>query len=169
MTNDLISRIRRRLGRLRRTRMMVRAVDKRVVSHDKRLAAQSKQLDQLNATAQRQAKQLRDLSKAFGDLKVRIGPFDKASSLRQLEHGRFSYQIGSMEERLAGIEQRIGDGTFVADDAEAAEARSLVEEVRREHEQVRVRMQIVSAYEERLRRVEASVEQLYDGDRRHPV
>ncbi len=31
------------------------------------------------------------------------------------------------------------------------------------------RMQVVSAYEERLRRVEESVTELFDGDRRHLV
>ncbi len=176
MKDDLVSRARRRLGRLRRTRMMVRAVDKRVVAQGKaadrdarRLDAQAARIDALKATTQQQAKQLREVTKAFADLKARVTPFDKASSLRELEHGRFSYQIGSIEERLARVEERISDGTFVADDAEAAEARSLVDEVRREHEQARVRMQIISAYEERLRRVETSVAELYDGDRRHPV
>ena len=80
--------------------------------------------------------------------------------------------MGALEQRMGRIEELLGTGTFVADDAEQAEARSLVEEVRREHEQVRVRMQIISHYEERLRRLEATVAGLSDlteGEARHLV
>ena len=55
------------------------------------------------------------------------------------------------------------------DDESVAEGRGLLDEVRTEHARIRARMQVVSAYEERLRRVEESVAELYEGDRRHPV
>ena len=40
--------------------------------------------------------------------------------------------------------------------------------MRREHDQARVRFQVISAYEERLRRLEAAVVEMYDGDIRNP-
>ena len=55
------------------------------------------------------------------------------------------------------------------DDDQLAAGRTLLDEVRTEHARIRARMQVVSAYEERLRRVEESVTELFDGDRRHLV
>ena len=109
------------------------------------------------------------MTKRLAELERRFEPFEKASNLRSLEHGRFSLQIGAVEERLGTVEQRLADGHLVADDASMTVARSIIDEVRREHEQIRVRMQIISSYEERLRRVEETAAQLYDGDARHQV
>jgi hypothetical protein len=55
------------------------------------------------------------------------------------------------------------------DDDQLAAGRTLLDDVRTEHARIRARMQVVSAYEERLRRVEESVTELFDGDRRHLV
>jgi hypothetical protein len=41
--------------------------------------------------------------------------------------------------------------------------------VRREHAQVRARLQVVSAYEERIRRLEAVLAEVSGGDLRRPV
>ena len=77
--------------------------------------------------------------------------------------------------RLADLEQRArrrpggARASAPLDDERLAEGRGLLEEVRTEHARIRARMQVVSAYEERLRRVEESVAELYEGDRRHPV
>ena len=64
---------------------------------------------------------------------------------------------------------RSGVAAAPLDDAQLATGRGLLDEVRTEHARVRARMQVVSAYEERLRRVEESVAELFDGDRRHQV
>jgi hypothetical protein len=56
-----------------------------------------------------------------------------------------------------------------APDDQLAAGRTLLDDVRTEHARIRARMQVVSAYEERLRRVEESVTELFDGDRRHLV
>ena len=181
-----VKQARKRLGKLRKTRMMVRDVRSRVDNQRKqvetqarqladqrrRLAAQAREQAQIAKQLKAQTERVAKLVKAVADLqelKARLTPFEKASQLREIEHGRFSFQLGGIEERLGALEQALSDGRLVADDATSAEARSIVDEVRREHEQIRVRMQIVSAYEERLRRVEASVVELYDGDLRHQV
>jgi hypothetical protein len=116
-----------------------------------------------------QAAQLEKLAARLSELQRQYDPFVKASDLRALEHGRFSHQIGALEHRLGAVEQRLADGALTADDTSLAEARSVVDAVRREHEQIRVRMQIISAYEERLRRVEETAAHLYQGDLRHQV
>ena len=140
--------LRRTLGRVRRTLFLPNS---------------------LKAQLDRQARQIEALTKSLAAVKEQLRPVAAAEHTRVVEHGRLRVQVGVFEERMGRLEQRLESGTFVADDASMAEARSLVEEVRREHEQARVRMQIVSHYEERLRRVEEAVAGLHGGDVRHPV
>jgi hypothetical protein len=123
----------------------------------------------LRAQLDRQAKQIDALTKSLAGVKEQLKPLAAAENTRVVEHGRLRVQVGVFEERMGRLEQRLESGSFVADDASMAEARSLVDEVRKEHEQARVRMQVVSHYEERLRRVEEGLSALYKGDVRHPV
>ena len=151
-----------RLRRLRTTRSLVRQARTDLVE-------QQRTLRRLAGAVERQGKKVDRIAARLGDFERLFEPIEKASGLRALEHGRFSYQIGAMEKRVGGLEQRMSDGRFVAESEEEAEARRLIDEIRREHEQIRVRMQVISAYEERLRRVEATVAELDDGDLRHQV
>lgn len=124
---------------------------------------------ELRGALQRQVKQVEQLTSTVKSLQQRIRPVEQEGSLRELDHLRLTSQVGAIEERLGRLEQRLEDGPLVTDDVSGAEARKLLDEVRREHEQIRVRMQIISWYEERLRRVETSVTSMFDGDVRHPV
>jgi chromosome segregation ATPase len=151
-----------RLRRLRTTRSLVRQARTD-------LAEQRRTVRRLAGAVERQGKRLDKMTARLRDVERLLGPIEKASDLRALEHGRFSYQIGAMEKRVGGLEERISDGRFVADSEDEAEARRLIDEIRREHEQIRVRMQVIGAYEERLRRVEATVAGLDEGDPRHLV
>ena len=159
---SLVSRARRRLGALRKTRVMVR--DLRRQSN-----AQGKEQAKLQGELARLTTQVEKIDKAVTSLTPKVEPYVKASDLRALEHGRFSLQIGAAEERLGALEQRISDRPLTVAEGTLPEAVELLEAVRREHQQLRVRMQIISAYEERLRRVEATCSALYDGDPRHLV
>jgi len=125
--------------------------------------------NELKAQLDRQAQQISALTKTVAGVKEQLKPLAAAEHTRVVEHGRMRVQVGVFEERMGRLEQRLEGGTFVADDASLAEARSLVDEIRQEHEQARVRMQIVSHYEERMRRVEEAVAGLHGGDVRHPV
>ena len=73
-----------------------------------------------------------------------------------------------IEERMGRLEERLRGEDLAGDADDRAEARSLVAEIRREHEQVRIRMQVIGQYEERLRRLEDAVVKMYQGDVRHP-
>jgi hypothetical protein len=151
--------VRRKLGRLRRSLAGVRGLEERV-------ASQGAQLKKLTARQADALSRQRETDKA---LEARVAHLERVSQVRAVEHERQGFQFGTLEGRLGEIEQRLADGHFVSDTEGEAEARALVDVIRREHEQIRVRMQIVSAYEERLRRVEESVTELYDGDPRHLV
>jgi chromosome segregation ATPase len=138
-------------------------------AHIDRAGNADKQVRQLHIVIGRQAKQLDKLTSTIAALQARVRPIEQAGSLREIDHARLTTQVGALEERAGRLEQRIGDGALITDDTSSAQARDLLTEVRSEHEQIRVRMQIISWYEERLRRVEASVTSMYDGDLRHPL
>lgn len=147
-------RTRRTLGRWRRT-----VADPNDLRG--RLAKQRAQLD-------RQARQIAELTSTVAALGKRVRPVELASSHRELEHGRAVIQVGVIEERLGRLEERLRTEDLTGDSDDRAEARSLVDEIRREHEQVRIRMQVIGQYEERLRRLEDAVVKMYHGDVRHP-
>lgn len=73
---------------------------------------------------------------------------------------RIGTQVAALEVRIEGLRQRLDLPSLDADDEARAEARSIVEEVRREHEQVRARISAAMRYEERLRQLEERVSAL---------
>lgn len=66
-------------------------------------------------------------------------------------------QIGAIEERLQRLTDRVDVRGDDPTDADKAEARTLLEEVREEHQRIRVRFGVVTRYEERVRRLEAAL------------
>ncbi len=138
--------IRVRLARARRTLFVPSSVT----------AAQEKTSKQVA----RQARQLEQVVTQLSDIKEQLRPLTIASNHRDAEHELLTAQMGALEERMGRIEERLGTGRFVTDDEQQVEARGLVEEIRAQHEQIRVRLQIVAHYEERLRRLEGTVKSL---------
>jgi chromosome segregation ATPase len=67
---------------------------------------------------------------------------------------RVSPQLAAVEERLADLRERILDPDWTGDDADRAEARELIDEVRRQHRQIRERITAATVFEERLRVLE---------------
>lgn len=159
--------VRRRLADVRATVVGTTGLRSRVARHTRVLATLAARLDDQQQRLGRQDKRL-------GDLEARVKELDRLTTLDTVERERRDAQVGTLEVRLADLEQRLADIPAGAtgiplDDEQLAAGRGLLDEVRTEHSRIRARMQVVSAYEERLRRVEESVAELYDGDRRHPV
>lgn len=67
---------------------------------------------------------------------------------------RLAPQVAALEERLEDLREAQGASDLEASTEERTEARSLVEEVRREHARVRARISAATVFEERLRVVE---------------
>ncbi|EIE97178.1 hypothetical protein [Saccharomonospora glauca] len=61
--------------------------------------------------------------------------------------------VAAQEARLEDLRERISL-TPVSDDKQAAEARTLIEEIQRQHAQIRVRLSGIARYEDRLRVLE---------------
>ena len=154
--------LRRRLGRVRRRLIGVRDLETRTVKHGERLTRLTDRVAKLSSRLQAQHEATTRLDRRLADI-------ERAAKVRATEHDKLGFQFGAIEQRLGALEQRVSDGDLVVDAPAEAEARRLLDEVRAEHARVRARLQVVSAYEERLRRVEESVAQVHDGDPRHLV
>ncbi len=72
---------------------------------------------------------------------------------------RIGPQVAALEERVEQLRQRLSPPP-TATDEEAERARSLLEAVRREHAQVKVRVTTLVKYEERIRQLEDEVARL---------
>ena len=159
--------LRRRAADARATIVGTKGLRAKVAGHTTTLKA-------LRAGADDQQARLARQDDALKELEARVTYLDRARTLEASERERRDAQFGAIEVRLAELEQRLRDagspaGGTPPGDEELAQAAGLVEEVRTEHARIRARMQVVSAYEERLRRVEESVAELSTGDPRHLV
>jgi septal ring factor EnvC (AmiA/AmiB activator) len=100
-----------------------------------------------------------DLHESLGRLEHRLAEMERRldtvareSAWAANELARLNPQVSAFETRL---EQQARPEVITGDLQDLPEARSLVEIVREEHARVRARLALVSAYEERLRRLEA--------------
>jgi DNA repair exonuclease SbcCD ATPase subunit len=141
----------------------------RLASQRQRLDKQREDIKALRADLRSQAQAVNEQKRAVAKLQAEMQPLKQADRLREIDWGRAMHQLGALEVRVGRLEEAAGDGDLDFDDSALAEARSLVDAVRREHDQARVRFQVISSYEERMRRLEAAVVQMYDGDMRHTL
>jgi uncharacterized protein involved in exopolysaccharide biosynthesis len=92
------------------------------------------------------------LERRLGELEVRLHAVERESAWSANELARLNPQVSAFETRL---EQQARPEVLTGDLEDLPEARNLVDTIREEHARVRARLALVSAYEERLRRLEA--------------
>ena len=160
---------RRQLRRLRPTRSLVGRIDSRVDRTIKQQETLRNRAERHDTQLERLTRQVEKLQTTMQQMRERSRPLELEANTRLVQHSRMSVQLGMLEQRMGRIEEQLATGAVTGDDAARAEARDIVDLVRREHEQVRVRLQLVSHYEERLRRVEAAIESMAEGDVRRFV
>jgi len=131
---------------------------------DERFDRQHHDLEQLRGAVHHQG----DLVPRLDDLERRMGDVERAvSELRERldrttgtaewsanELARLAPQAAAFEERL---ERAARPTVLTGELTDVPEARELLTAVREEHARVRARLALVSAYEERLRRLEDAV------------
>lgn len=162
-------RTRRKIGRWRRKLADPDNLTQRQRKMQARLDQQAKQVAEVASLAGQTKSTVAELRSSFASFAKRFRTVELATIHREREHGNLTIQVGICEERLGRIEEQLGEEHLSTNPDEEAEARSLLAEVRREHEQVRVRMQVIGQYEERLRRLEAAVVNCHGDDVRHPI
>lgn len=125
----------------------------RVAHHPDGLAAEVAEL--------RQALDVLESSfRAFTDYTIerdkRLDEVQREASWTANELARLAPQAAAFESRLEQLSRPI---VVTAEQDDLPEARSLLEAIREEHARVRARLSLVSAYEERLRRLERREEE----------
>lgn len=86
--------------------------------------------------------------------------FDEVERLQRWtanELERIVPQVASQESQLESLREKI-TAVPAADQPQIDESRSLIDEIRREHAQIRVRLTAVAQYEDRLRKLEDRAE-----------
>jgi archaellum component FlaC len=141
--------------RARLTRRINRSVAWRIDDHIVDLRSQVDDLRHLLGRVEESTRELADrgadLDKRLGELDRRLDGVQEESAWSANELARLAPQVAALETR---VEQKARPTVLAGELQDLPEARSLVEVVREEHARVRARLSLVSAYEERLRRLE---------------
>jgi chromosome segregation ATPase len=95
----------------------------------------------------------RDFARRLADLERRFGEVERIQRWSHNELERIIPQIAAQESQLESLREKLG-AVPAADQPQIEESRSLVDEIRREHSQIRVRLTAVAQYEDRLRVLE---------------
>lgn len=118
-----------------------------------RLDEQQERLDEQQERLGRQRQRLKQQAAVHDEISATLASLVAS-------HAEVEQQLSSVETRLQQLVDSGDDRALSAPEDEQAAARSLLEQVRAEHRLIRVRFGVIGRYEERLRRVEDSVETL---------
>jgi len=106
-----------------------------VDAHERRLDEQRQRMDRL------------------AELERRFSEVEKAQHWSANELERIIPQIAAQESQLESLREKLG-AVPAGGQPQIDESRSLIDEIRREHSQIRVRLTAVAQYEDRLRKLE---------------
>ncbi|WIY04185.1 hypothetical protein QRX60_10180 [Amycolatopsis mongoliensis] len=127
---------------------IARLIDFRVDDRTRGLAERVNNLEHATADHRRRLDNAEhNLEQARGDLRWTRAELDRLIPHVAAQEGR----LETLRESMALVPS--------TDSAQNAEARTLIEEIQRQHAQIRVRLAGISRYEDRLRRVEERAEQ----------
>ena len=127
---------------------LARLIDFRVDDRTRGLAERVNNLEHATADHRRRLDDTEhNLEQARGDLRWTRAELDRLIPHVAAQEGR----LETLRESMSLVPN--------TDSAQIAEARTLIEEIQRQHAQIRVRLAGISRYEDRLRRVEDRAEQ----------
>lgn len=155
MANPIRTRVADRLARM---------IDYRVRQQLRPAVARLRQrMDNQRDRLDRQHKVLTKHRDRLDTIGRRLDAMDKAIKGLRRDLGWTTNEVKRIIPHLAAQEDRIETLraslalTPRAEEGDVAEARSLIEEVQRQHAQIRARMSTIALYEERLRRLEDAI------------
>ena len=143
--------------------------DQRLLAIEERLKKQAGRLDAQRTELKQQRQRLDKAEQRVDRHRTRLREQLESQEAIHADLSRLSAVYPVLEQQMSSFETRLqqlldaaaGDA-IEATDADRAEARNLLDEVRREHGLIRVRFGVISRYEERLRRLEAALEPTAD-------
>lgn len=152
MPNNSIRGLRNLFG----ARQIVSDRIKRLVNYriDEHLADLYRTVDRL---ARDHSEVVEDMRRRVADLERRFNEVDKVQRWTANELERVIPQVAAQESQLESLREKMA-AVPAADQPQIDESRSLIDEIRREHSQIRVRLTAVAQYEDRLRKLEDRAE-----------
>lgn len=96
---------------------------------------------------------VQELRRRLDDLARRFDEVERLQRWTANELERIVPQVAAQESQLESLRDKI-TAVPTGDQPQVDEARSLIDEIRREHAQIRVRLTAVAQYEDRLRKLE---------------
>jgi uncharacterized coiled-coil protein SlyX len=90
----------------------------------------------------------------------RLDSLDASVAVIRVELEHIAHHLRALEQRLDDSESPGASVIATGTGAETSEAQNVLDEVRREHARIRARFQVISRYEERIRRLEQAVTKL---------
>jgi chromosome segregation ATPase len=112
--------------------------------------------DKIDNLANEHRSSVDDLTRRLDDLAHRFDEVERLQRWSANELERIIPQVAAQESQLESLREKI-TAVPVGDQPQVDEARSLIDEIRREHMQIRVRLTAVAQYEDRLRKLEDRV------------
>jgi prefoldin subunit 5 len=110
-------------------------------------------LEHYYRTVDQLADEHRDGMRRLAELERRFGDVEKLQRWTSNELERVIPQVAAQESQLESLREKIS-AVPAADQPQIEQARSLIDEIQREHSQIRVRLTAVAQYEDRLRKLE---------------
>jgi predicted component of type VI protein secretion system len=84
----------------------------------------------------------------------RLAKVEATAKLLSMDFARIQLQLAALEEKVERVARERYPVPVTGDSEDVSRARDVVALVQQEHQQVRARFQMITRYEERLRRVE---------------
>ncbi|MFL6125662.1 hypothetical protein [Actinophytocola sp.] len=113
--------------------------------------------DKIDRLADEHHASVGDLRGRLDDLTRRFDELERLQRWTANELERIIPQVAAQESQLESLREKIS-AVPAGDQPQIEESRSLIDEIRREHAQVRVRLTAVAQYEDRLRKLEDRAE-----------
>jgi len=113
--------------------------------------------DKVDHLADEHHSSVSDLRGRLDDLTRRFDEVERLQRWTANELERIIPQVAAQESQLESLREKIS-AVPAGDQAQIDESRTLIDEIRREHAQIRVRLTAVAQYEDRLRKLEDRAE-----------
>ncbi len=146
-------RISQRIGRLIDWRIDHRIPPEQLAGYARQLEGNARQLAGNVRQLDEYGHRLADGQRRLEALERRLGEVQNDLGWVRNELDRVIPQVASQEWQLEALREHLA-AVPAADSAQIHQARSLIDEIRREHAQIRVRLTGIARYEVRLRRLE---------------
>jgi predicted component of type VI protein secretion system len=116
-----------------------------------------RRLDRVIGRLDKQGTTIKGQRDRIGKHESRLAKVEATAKLLSMDFARIQLQLAALEEKVERVARERDPVPVTGNSEDVARARDVVALVQQEHQQIRARFQMITRYEERLRRVEDSL------------